>query len=68
MEKNIRQPFNYHTHTNRCGHASEVTEEEYVLAARKNGLSSLGFSCHVPVDIYEYQDYKHKMNINAFIP
>lgn len=38
---------NYHTHTTRCGHA-HGTDEEYVLAAIKQGFSELGFSDHVP--------------------
>lgn len=36
---------NWHTHTARCGHAVG-TDEEYVLAAIKGGLKTLGFSDH----------------------
>ena len=43
---NEKQNFNYHTHTNRCGHAGSFDEDGYILAARKTGLTSLGFSCH----------------------
>lgn len=38
---------NYHTHTKRCMHAIG-NDEEYVLAAIKNGYDVLGFSDHTP--------------------
>ena len=38
---------NWHTHTTRCGHAVG-TDEEYVKAAIKAGLHTLGFSDHAP--------------------
>ncbi len=36
---------NFHTHTNRCGHATGE-DEEYVLEAIKAGVQVLGFSDH----------------------
>ena len=39
--------YNLHTHTKRCGHASGE-DEEYVLAAIKRGIETLGFSDHAP--------------------
>lgn len=39
-------PFNYHTHTKRCGHALGE-DEEYVLAAIQAGIKTLGFSDHI---------------------
>ena len=39
---------NYHTHTYRCHHASQVPDEEYVKAAIEAGYSILGFSDHTP--------------------
>lgn len=39
--------YNYHTHTQRCGHATG-TEEEYILRAIKNGIKYMGFSDHAP--------------------
>lgn len=39
---------NYHTHTNRCGHALGE-DEEYVLSAIDAGIKTLGFSDHVMV-------------------
>ena len=41
-------PFNYHTHTARCGHASG-TDREYVETAIRAGFSALGFSDHAPM-------------------
>lgn len=38
---------NYHTHTKRCHHA-KGTDEQYVKAAIKSGLETLGFSDHGP--------------------
>ncbi len=39
---------NYHTHTTRCGHAIG-TDREYIEHAIQAGLTTLGFSDHVPV-------------------
>ena len=41
--------FNYHTHTYRCNHASG-TEREYIEAAIKSGIKTLGFSDHAPYE------------------
>ena len=38
--------YNLHSHTFRCGHA-EGEDEEYVLAAIKQGFTHMGFSDHV---------------------
>jgi len=46
---------NYHTHTQRCGHA-QGTERDYVLAAEGLGLRSLGFSDHCPLHFPENYD------------
>ncbi len=43
---------NYHTHTTRCRHASG-SDREYIEAAIKAGIRTLGFSDHVP---YPYPD------------
>ena len=55
------QNFNIHTHTKRCFHAVG-TDEEYVLAAIKNGIKILGFSDHCPMD--QYTVYKDRMKLN----
>ena len=39
---------NYHTHTFRCGHA-RGEEREYIEKAFAEGLTTLGFSDHVPM-------------------
>lgn len=41
---------NYHTHTYRCGHAVG-SDRDYVDAALKGGLQTLGFSDHTPFPI-----------------
>ncbi len=55
------QNFNLHTHTTRCFHAVGC-DEEYVLAAIKNGIKILGFSDHCPMD--QYTVYKDRMKMN----
>ena len=40
------QPFNLHSHTKRCGHASGE-DEEYVIMAMETGFQELGFSDHI---------------------
>ena len=43
----MRQDFNYHTHTWRCGHAGG-SDEEYIQYAIKAGFKVLGMSDHRP--------------------
>ena len=45
-------PFNIHTHTYRCGHASG-RDKEYVEAAIAQGIPVLGFSDHVMLPHHE---------------
>jgi histidinol-phosphatase (PHP family) len=40
--------IDYHTHTNRCGHASG-TVEEYIETALLNKIHEIGFSDHAPL-------------------
>lgn len=40
--------IDYHWHTARCGHASG-TMQEYIDAARKIGLTEVGFADHIPL-------------------
>ena len=54
--------YNYHTHTYRCGHASDVSDQEYVDAARESGITTLGFSDHIPNPDMEYEDEGHRMH------
>lgn len=53
------QNFNIHTHTTRCNHAIG-SDEEYVLAAIKAGITTLGFSDHVPLP----NDHYGRMHMN----
>lgn len=39
---------NFHTHTYRCGHAGNFSDEAYVLSAIENGFKVVGFSDHAP--------------------
>ena len=50
---------NWHTHTSRCGHACG-TDEQYVKAAIRGGLITLGFSDHAA---YEEPWPSERMNI-----
>ena len=59
-----KKTYNYHTHTYRCGHASDAKDEEYVDAARSAGITTLGFSDHIPNTEYEYDEDDIRMNIN----
>ena len=43
------QNFNYHTHTYRCGHADNISDEKYVEEAIKIGLKELAFTDHAPM-------------------
>ena len=43
----IRQTFNLHTHTARCGHATGL-DQQYIDSAIKAGFKLLGFSEHIP--------------------
>ena len=40
--------YNFHSHTTRCGHA-QGTDEEYVIAAIKEGFRYYGMSDHVMI-------------------
>jgi len=64
LTKSNFQSFNYHTHTNRCGHAGIASDKEYVEYAKQVGITQLGFSDHVPVSELEYQDSEQRMHIS----
>lgn len=44
---------NYHTHTQRCLHA-QGSEEDYIQAALKAGMSVLGFTDHAPFPDHDF--------------
>lgn len=65
IAKSVRkQNFNYHGHTSRCGHASELGDELYVLAARNQGLSRIGFSDHVAFSTLENWQQGKRMHVS----
>lgn len=64
LTKSNFQSFNYHTHTNRCGHAGIASDSEYVEYAKQVGITQLGFTDHVPVSELEYQDSEQRMHIS----
>ena len=64
ISNNDVQSYNYHTHTNRCGHAGIFSDREYVEFAKRNGIKQLGFSDHVPVPELEYQDDEQRMHLS----
>ena len=54
---------NYHTHTERCGHAWG-TDDEFVQAAIDAGYEVLGFSEHAPWPFKDgYQEIDHRQRI-----
>ena len=59
-----KKVYNYHTHTYRCGHASDSSDQEYVDSARNAGITTLGFSDHIPNTEFEYDEDESRMNID----
>lgn len=55
---------NFHTHTKRCGHAGEFSDEEYIEAAKAVGMSTIGFSDHIPFTDFEYPLPESRMYIS----
>lgn len=45
-----RQDFNYHTHTRRCGHAEDVSDEVLIQNAIRAGMKKIAFTDHIPFD------------------
>ena len=58
----IRVDYNYHGHTYRCGHASLIDDEKYILEAVNCGYSKYGFSDHVSVYPFFYWDKTMRMH------
>ncbi len=52
--------YNYHTHTQRCGHASGMPEE-YIQRAIDNGIKKMGFAEHVPLKFADGTESRHRM-------
>lgn len=61
------QNFNYHSHTNRCGHAVG-SDEAYVQAAIENGYRYMGFSDHAPYkNGYAKGERMHKEELRDYM-
>lgn len=60
--------FDYHTHHNRCGHATGSIED-YVLSAIEHNLDYIGIADHSP-HFYHIEDYpfKHKAMAKSQFP
>lgn len=58
----IRVDYNYHGHTYRCGHASNIEDEKYILEAVNCGYTKYGFSDHVSVSPFFYWDKSMRMH------
>lgn len=58
------QSFNYHTHTELCGHA-DGTMQEYIEKAIEGGITTLGFSDHVP-NPFGKSNPHHEMSSEQF--
>lgn len=59
----MRQTFNYHTHTKRCGHAIGE-DEEYIQAAISAGFKVIGMSDHRPYRNFPFPE--DRMNIEMY--
>ena len=55
---------NYHSHTPRCHHAWG-SEREYVEAALRGGLETLGFSDHTPQVYFDRPDYVSRVRMRT---
>ena len=55
------QKFNYHTHTFRSGHGEYCSDAEIVKTAKENGITTLGFSEHIPNPSLVLPDEDHRM-------
>ncbi len=62
---------NYHTHTERCGHAKlGASDEDYVKAAIEGGFTVLGFSDHTPwpyVKGFESSIRMHRDELEGYV-
>lgn len=63
----MKQRFNYHSHTKRCGHAGGE-DEAYVQAAIQQGYQRMGFSDHAPyVNGYDPQERMKVEELEEYI-
>lgn len=55
--------YNYHTHTYRCGHATD-TPEEYILNAISIGIKRMGFSEHIPYEFADEYSIRYRLKVS----
>ncbi len=58
------QLFNYHTHTNRCGHSAPNKDSDYVEEALKKNMKAIGFTEHVPSTKFDYDGVDERMSLS----
>lgn len=56
--------YNYHSHTFRCGHTDNSSDENYIVKAIEYNYKKYGISDHVPVYPLMYTDPSIRMNHN----
>lgn len=61
---NPRQDFCYHVHTRRCGHAEDVSDEQYIIQAIKGGIKRLAFTDHMPTPTPDYIKTTRKVRMH----
>ncbi len=54
--------YNFHSHTFRCGHASNLPDSTYLNVALNNNYNKYGITDHAPVHPIFYGDSKMRMN------
>lgn len=60
-----KQDFNYHTHTQRCGHAEpDRTDEEFVKEAIRGGIKTLAFTDHIPFKLRSKHKFRAKIRMD----
>ena len=57
------QPFNFHTHTNRCGQNASNPDGDYVEEAIKKSMDSFGFTEYIPSTKYDYDESDERMSL-----
>lgn len=63
----MEQKYNIHTHTSRCHHAVG-TDEQYILAAIEAGMTTIGFSEHIPYPHVEIQaERMNNSDLNEYL-
>ena len=63
----MKQTYNLHTHTTRCGHAFG-RDEQYILAAIEAGMNTIGFSEHIAYPGFEIPNERmHEKDMKEYL-